>query len=142
MSPIEVLSRVRQAGGTVKSDGKNLIIEVARGVLTDTDREVLTRHKVELVRLLAPVDPEREAIQWVESLPEHEAVVVVETARREWSEIVQEKTHACLDHFGDPIVTNAERRHHRNKAAKRSRSNSAKVGQTQQALFNRAPGYE
>ncbi|NLX95980.1 MAG: hypothetical protein GXY83_07375 [Rhodopirellula sp.] len=91
---ISTLSKIRQAGGmVVVLDGK-VRIEAPPGLLSDRDKQILADHKQDLLRLLGPAettivaDPEREAIQWIESLPPAEAEQVVETAIREWREIV------------------------------------------------------
>ena len=121
MNAIEIINTIRQAGGSVQSIDGSLRILAPAGTITDEDRLVLTEAKEDLVRLLAPADPEREAIQWVESLSDEQAETVVDQARREWREIVEKSPHDCLDRFGDPVFSNAERRFYRNLGAKRAR---------------------
>ena len=90
MTVLDVLSTIRQAGGSVVVVDGNLKIRVPTGLLTPEHRAVLVEYKATLVRLLAPdVDPEREAIQWVEGLSAPEAEVVVETAIQEWEDLVR-----------------------------------------------------
>jgi len=89
MTALDVLSTIRQAGGSFAVEDGGLRIVVPRGLLTAEQREVLAGSKADLVRLLAPdADPERAAIRWLESLTPTEAAVVVETASREWAELV------------------------------------------------------
>ena len=95
---IPILDKIRRSGGSVVvlDDGR-LRIEAPPGTLTDQDRQVLARHKQDLLRLFAPVEPvvvdpyldqERQAIQWVETLSPEAAAVVVTTALQEWDKIV------------------------------------------------------
>ena len=88
MNPVEILSKIRQAGGTVRSDGDSLTIDAPRETLSQEDRVVLADNKETLVRLLAPIDAEREAIRWVEGLSDQEAETVVEGAIDGWTELV------------------------------------------------------
>ena len=88
--PIEILSRIRQSGGSVRVADGDLQISAPGGTLSPEDRLVLASHKPDLVRLLNPVDEEKAAVRWVESLSDADAETIVETARREWSEIVDE----------------------------------------------------
>ena len=117
-NPIEILAKVRQAGGTVQAVDGDLRISVPAGTITDENRAVLSEAKADLVRLLAPADPEREAIQWSDTPAADQAL---DQARREWAEIVGRGPHDCLDRFGDPTLTNAERQHDRNAWANRAR---------------------
>ncbi len=91
---ILTLDKIRRSGGSiVVLDGK-LRIEAPAGTLSDQDRQVLAQHREALLQLFTNtvVDPceskEREAIQWLEALPQAEAEVVVAQACREWDEIV------------------------------------------------------
>lgn len=99
---IAILWKIRQAGGkVVVRDGK-VRIETPVGLLSDGDKQVLAHHKQDLLRLLAAaeqvvVDPEREAIEWIERLPAAEAEAVVATALREWREIVSETPTVVVD---------------------------------------------
>lgn len=92
---ITILDKIRRSGGSiVVLDGK-LRIEAPAGTLSDQDKQVLAQHRETLLRLLTPPEPvvvdlgERQAIQWVEALDPAEAEAVVETAVREWDEIVR-----------------------------------------------------
>jgi hypothetical protein len=90
---IEVLDKIRQAGGTLAVVGKDLRLRVPKGLLTPADRSILVEHRDDLLRLLAPSgngDPEREAIQWAEGLSPAAAAVVLERACRELAEITGE----------------------------------------------------
>ncbi|MBU4399416.1 MAG: hypothetical protein KKE86_08790 [Planctomycetes bacterium] len=89
MIALDVLNTIRQAGGSYFVEAENLRIVAPPGLLTAEHKTVLASAKADLIRLLAPdVDPERAAIQWVESLSAEEGEVVIEQARREWNEIV------------------------------------------------------
>lgn len=93
MNVLQILSLIRHAGGSVVVKGGGLRVTVPPGLLKTAHAAVLAQHKAELLRLLAPaveVDLERDAIQWVESLDQATAAVVVETAVREWGELVQQ----------------------------------------------------
>jgi hypothetical protein len=50
---IEVLDRIRAAGGDVAVVGGDLRLRVPRGLLSDQERRLLAEHKAEIVRLLA-----------------------------------------------------------------------------------------
>jgi hypothetical protein len=93
---IDVLDKIWLAGGTVEVHGGDLRIGVPKGLLSLAERRCLAENKKEILAHLT--DPEREAIQWVELLPTEEAAKVVETARREWEELVAQT----------PIVVQAE----------------------------------
>ena len=86
MTPLDILSTIRQAGGRVLVLDGDLQVVAPAGTLTPEAVGVLREHKPDLIRLLP--DAEREAIQWVEGLPPTEAAVVVEQAVREWTAIV------------------------------------------------------
>ncbi len=93
MNLIELLSEIRTGGGEIKVVGHDLRLRVPAGLLSPDDKQVLRAHRQDLLRLLGPaeqvvVDEEREAIQWVEALSPEEAEVVVETALREWRDLV------------------------------------------------------
>ena len=89
-NPIEILSKIRQSGGTVQVEDGDLLVRTPGGSLSDEERIVLGEHKADLVRLLAPVDPEREAIQWAETADDDDLDQAVEAAVREWEEITTE----------------------------------------------------
>ena len=50
---IEVLDRIRAAGGEVAVVGGDLSIKVPKGLLSEAERSLLAEHKAEIVRLLA-----------------------------------------------------------------------------------------
>jgi hypothetical protein len=50
---IEVLDKIRQAGGTVEVVGGDLRLRLPKGLLSAAERSILAEHKAELVRLLA-----------------------------------------------------------------------------------------
>jgi hypothetical protein len=79
MTVLEVLSVIRQAGGSVVVEAGDLRISAPAGVLTQDHKAVLAEHKAVLVRLLAQdhADDERLAIQ-------QEAEPVPEPAAGEW----------------------------------------------------------
>jgi len=85
MTPLDVLSTIRQAGGRVVVLDGDLRVVAPPGTLTPEAVVVLREHKPALIGILP--DAEREAIQWVEGLSPA-AAVVVEAARREWAAIV------------------------------------------------------
>ena len=86
MTPLDVLSTIRQAGGRVVILDGDLQVVAPPGTVSAEAAAVLREHKAVLLRLLP--DAEREAIQWAENLPPDKAEIVVETASREWEEIV------------------------------------------------------
>jgi len=86
MTPLDILSTIRQAGGRVVVLDGDLQVVAPPGLLSPQDKQVLAENKAALVGILP--DAERDAIQEVERLPQAEAEAVVEAARREWSEIV------------------------------------------------------
>ena len=87
MTALDVLNKIRLAGGSIIASDGDLRVEAPSGVLTDRDRLILAKSKADLVRLLAPTDPEREAIQWVEGLDQETGDRVLAEARRQWSEL-------------------------------------------------------
>ena len=65
MSPLVVLEKIKQAGGSVVVEDNDLLVRVPSGTLTPRDQEVLARHKEELLGLLWTEEAqERAAIQW------------------------------------------------------------------------------
>jgi hypothetical protein len=50
---IEVLDRIRQAGGTVEVVGGDLRLRIPKGLLSAAERSILAAQKAEIVRLLA-----------------------------------------------------------------------------------------
>ncbi len=89
MNLFDVLTTIREAGGrVVVVEDDDLRAIVPAGVLTEEAAAVLKEHKQDLLKILP--SGEREAIQWVEDLPPAEAEAVVDTACREWDEIVSE----------------------------------------------------
>jgi hypothetical protein len=86
MSPLEVLTKLRTAGGSIVVEGGDLKVSAPLGILDERDRSVLAEHKTRLVELLSPTvsvsqtpatpekqvsdtdtgDTERDAIRWVE----------------------------------------------------------------------------
>ena len=86
MTALDVLNTIRQAGGRVVVLDGDLRIVAPPGTLTKEAATVLLAHKEALISILP--DGGREAIQWSEGLDPAEAKVVVETARREFGEIV------------------------------------------------------
>jgi hypothetical protein len=95
---LEVVAKVRAAGGTIGSDGAELLVRSPAGLLSASDLALLREHKSDLVRVLAPVDAEREAIQWLDKLPQAEADKVVEQGLRQWRELV---SWDWFDHISD-----------------------------------------
>jgi len=101
MTPLDVLSTIRKAGGTVVVEDGDLVVRVKPGILGQEHKASLAQHKASLVSLLP--DGEREAIQWLESLSADEAEVVVQAALKEWSSIVASKAHhKAVDDDPDP----------------------------------------
>lgn len=78
LSPLIVIDKIRQAGGSIWSEDQELQIKAPAGLLSDQDRSVLIDHKNDLVPLLSrstiPVDDpvEREAIVWADTAPTKE----------------------------------------------------------------------
>jgi len=108
MTPFDVLNTIRQAGGRVIVLDGDLLVEAPPGTLTQEAAVVLREHKAALVPILP--DAEREAIQWVEGLPSAAAEIVVETARREWEEVVgtvEEPVVVRVEQIGDELVLTA-----------------------------------
>ena len=99
MNAIDVLSMVRRAGGRVVVLDGDLRIVAPPGTLTPEMVTVLLEHKEGLISILP--DAEREAIVWTENLPPDQAAVVVETARREWGDLVGDGSTPGADP-GDP----------------------------------------
>jgi hypothetical protein len=50
---IEVLTKIRQAGGTIEVVGGDLRLRLPKGLLTPAERSLLAEHKADLCRLLA-----------------------------------------------------------------------------------------
>jgi len=86
-SPIEIITRIRQAGGAVSVLDGDLSIVAPAGTLDDADRAVLSMHKDVLVEALAPVDPERGSIAWVDGLDTEAREQVLAEAARGWDRI-------------------------------------------------------
>lgn len=85
MSPLVVLQKIRQVGGSVMSDAGELRISAPPGLLSDEDRELLERFKPDLVKILPTCqDLERVAIQWESSAPDEELDQALERALVEW----------------------------------------------------------
>jgi len=82
---IEILTKIRQAGGSILVEDGDLRISAPGGLLDDQDRAVLAEHRDQLVELL---DQELTALQWVEGLDPSEQDRLVDQAGQEWSEIV------------------------------------------------------
>jgi hypothetical protein len=91
MTPFDVLSMIREAGGRVSVLDGDLRVIAPPGTLTPEAAVVLREHKAALIGILP--DAEREAIGWVEDLDPAAAEIVVSTARREWNEIVGDPDH-------------------------------------------------
>jgi len=94
MSPLLVINRIRQAGGSIWSENGDLRVEAPVGLLTPEDRSVLAEFKTDLVPLLShpiPVDDpvEREAIVWAEAAPAAEIDQALDQALAEWDLIVE-----------------------------------------------------
>lgn len=90
MSPLLVITKIRQAGGMIWSEDQDLRIEAPVGLLTPEDRTVLAEYKTDLIPLLSrpiPVDDpvEREAIVWADTAP----AAALDQALAEWDEIVE-----------------------------------------------------
>ena len=96
MSPLLVINKIRNAGGSVWGEDGDLRIEAPVGLLTPEDKSVLTQFKTDLVPLLArPMqldDPdEREAIVWAETAPAEEVDQALDRALVEYDHIVGEE---------------------------------------------------
>jgi hypothetical protein len=50
---IEILSRIRQAGGTIEVVGGDLRVKAPKGLLSSAERLLLAEHKAEIIKLLA-----------------------------------------------------------------------------------------
>ena len=88
MNPLEILSTIRQAGGIVVVVDGDLRISAPAGTITQGHRETLARHKPDLIRLL--IDPEKDALRWLEDLRPGEAAAGLEMAIEEWGEITSQ----------------------------------------------------
>ena len=95
MTPLDVLSTIRQAGGRVVVLDSDLQVIAPPGTVSVEAAAVLREHKAALIGILP--DAEREAVRWVEDLAPEAAEAVVEAARREIEEIVatQEPERVC-----------------------------------------------
>jgi hypothetical protein len=103
MTPLDVISMIRQAGGRVVVLDGDLQIVTPPGTVSAEAAAVLRENKTALIGILS--DAERQAIQWVESLDQAEAAVVVDQARREWTQIVgDEPVVVRAEIFGDALV--------------------------------------
>jgi hypothetical protein len=87
MTPLDVLSTIRQAGGRVVVLDGDLQVIAPPGTVSAEMAAVLREFKAALIGILP--DAEREAVRWVEDLAPEAAEAVVETARREMEEIVR-----------------------------------------------------
>ncbi len=85
MNAIEIVSKIRSAGGSITSDGGEIAVSAPAGAISDEDRIVLAEQRSTLISILAPSDPEREAIRWADTPAADGAL---DQARREWAEIV------------------------------------------------------
>ena len=101
MNPLEAISKIRQAGGTVIVESGDLQISCPPGVITKEAAACLRENKPDLVRILTPPDEERSALQWLEGLPPAKADVVLSKAIREWDELVG-LLNTSPDPDGDP----------------------------------------
>ena len=86
MTPLDVLSTIRQAGGRVVVLDGDLQVIAPPGTVSVEAAAVLREHKAALIGILP--DAEREAVRWVEDLAPAAAEAVVEATSREWEEIV------------------------------------------------------
>ena len=87
-NPIEILSKIRLAGGIVTAEGGDLRISAPAGLLSDQERAVLAEHRSQLVELL---DPEPMAVGWVEALDPVERDRLADQAAREWDRHVDDE---------------------------------------------------
>ena len=96
-SPLIVLAKIRNAGGSVSVVDQDLEVSAPPGLLDDEDRSLLAKYKHDLVKVLAPSyeTQEREAIQWESSAPDDEVAAALELAREEWQEYVLEDPIPC-----------------------------------------------
>ena len=74
MNPLIVLQKIRQAGGEVLVEAGDLRVSCQTGILSEEDKQVLTEHKLELIKILPP-EPVREATRperWSNDLTDEE----------------------------------------------------------------------
>ena len=93
MNAIEIISKVRSAGGTITSDGGEITISAPAGTLSPEDRTALAEHRETLLNILPSHDSEREAIRWADTPAADEAL---DEARREWAGIADGSAYAQL----------------------------------------------
>ena len=89
MNAIEIIAKIRQAGGSITSDGTKISVSIPPGMITAEDQAVLVENRETLISILAPADhpatDEREAIVFADTPEADEAL---DQACREWGEIV------------------------------------------------------
>lgn len=90
MSPLIVLSKIRQAGGSISVQDQELRIQAPPGLLSTKDRGLLVQYKTDLVKLLAPTHEqrEREAIEWESSASDEELDAALDQAQSAWEEAI------------------------------------------------------
>jgi hypothetical protein len=88
MTPFDVLSTIRSAGGCVVVEDGDLRVIAPPNTLTPEAVVVLRENKAALLGILP--NAERETIGWVENLTPGRAAVVVESARQEWTRLVEQ----------------------------------------------------
>lgn len=94
---IPILDKIRRSGGSVVVVGDKVWIAAPPGLLSNQERQLLAKHKQDLLRLFEPreavVDPyqdqERQSIKWVENLDPAKAALVVGVAVQEWDDLVR-----------------------------------------------------
>lgn len=84
MNAIEIISKIRTAGGSITVDDGKITITAPAGAITAADRVVIAEHRETLISILSPTDPEREAIVWADTPAADGAL---DQAHREWAEI-------------------------------------------------------
>ena len=69
MTALDVLSMIRQAGGSIVAEDGDLRIKAPRGLLKPEHKAVLAEYKADLVRLLDPVfDHDEHLDPWEEAI--------------------------------------------------------------------------
>lgn len=56
---VDTLAKIADAGGTIVVLGGEIRVEVRPGLLDDLDKEVLTRHKPDILSMLTPADADK-----------------------------------------------------------------------------------
>ena len=102
MTPFDVLNTIRQAGGRVFVEDGEIRVITKPGTLTPEAVIVLRENKAALLSILP--DAEREAVKWVESLPQAEATAVIAAATQGWAEIVQTEPLVFVVDADDAMV--------------------------------------